>query len=115
MMTGLRVVVVLLAAALAIAGAVGCQQQKPAASIRGGERPGLGGDFTLTTQDNQPFRLQDVRGRPVLLFFGYTSCPDMCPMTLSRIIGALSRVSGSKSDVVTLFIRLLTLYMMYVI
>jgi protein SCO1/2 len=45
-----------------------------------------------------------VRGRPVLLFFGYTSCPDMCPATMSRITGALGRVGSSASAVVTLFV-----------
>jgi len=67
-------------------------------------RPDFGGDFTLTNQDGQPFRLQDVRGRAVLLFFGYTSCPDMCPATMSRITGALSRAGASAKDVVTLFV-----------
>src|SRR5436305_7235410 len=67
-------------------------------------RPSFGGDFTLTNQDHQRFRLQDVRGRPALLFFGYTSCPDMCPVTMSRITGALSRLGSSASEVVTLFV-----------
>jgi protein SCO1/2 len=40
-------------------------------------------DFTLTNQHNQPFRLSDQRGNVVLLFFGYTQCPDVCPTTLA--------------------------------
>lgn len=39
--------------------------------------------FTLTDQHGRRFRLKDQRGRPVLLFFGYTHCPDVCPMALS--------------------------------
>jgi protein SCO1/2 len=39
-------------------------------------------DFTLTDQSGQPFRLSDQQGKVVLLFFGYTSCPDVCPTTL---------------------------------
>jgi protein SCO1/2 len=40
-------------------------------------------DFTLTDQHGQPFRLSDQRGHVVLLFFGYTHCPDVCPTTLA--------------------------------
>src|SRR5450759_5822422 len=68
------------------------------------ERPGFGGDFSLTNQDGQTFHLQDVRGKVVLLFFGYTSCPDMCPTTMSRIVSALDRVGDKRSQVLTLFV-----------
>lgn len=67
-------------------------------------RPGFGGDFSLTNQDGQTFRLQDVRGKVVLLFFGYTSCPDMCPTTMSRIVSALDRVGDKRSQVLTVFV-----------
>ncbi len=40
-------------------------------------------DFTLTDQHGRPFRLSDQKGHVVLLFFGYTHCPDVCPTTLS--------------------------------
>jgi protein SCO1 len=45
-----------------------------------------------------------VRGKAVLLFFGYTSCPDMCPTTMSRIVSALDRVGDRRSRVLTLFV-----------
>jgi protein SCO1/2 len=51
-------------------------------------------DFQLTDEEGQPFRLSDQRGRVVLLFFGYTSCPDVCPTTLAtwhRVHEALGR------------------------
>lgn len=41
-------------------------------------------DFTLTSHTGKPLRLSDLQGRPVLLFFGYTRCPDVCPLTLSE-------------------------------
>lgn len=41
-------------------------------------------DFTLTSDSGQPMRLSDLRGRPVLLFFGFTHCPDICPTTLGE-------------------------------
>lgn len=40
-------------------------------------------DFTLYDQQNEPFRLIDQRGEVVLIFFGYTHCPDVCPLTLA--------------------------------
>ncbi|BAS29182.1 SCO family protein [Limnochorda pilosa] len=40
-------------------------------------------DFALTDQQGRPFRLSSQRGSAILLFFGYTSCPDVCPTTLS--------------------------------
>ncbi len=40
-------------------------------------------DFTLQTANNEVFRLSDQKGKIVLLFFGYTSCPDVCPVTLA--------------------------------
>jgi protein SCO1/2 len=41
-------------------------------------------DFTLTGVDGEPFSLSDLRGRFVLMAFGYTHCPDVCPLTLSE-------------------------------
>ena len=94
-------IVVILASALSLSG---CNDRQPRPAAGEQRRPGFGGDFTLTDQDNQPFRLQDVRGRAVFLFFGYTSCPDMCPVTMSRITGALRRLGRDAAEVVTLFV-----------
>jgi protein SCO1/2 len=40
-------------------------------------------DFTLQTANEEVFRLSEQRGKIILLFFGYTSCPDVCPVTLA--------------------------------
>jgi protein SCO1/2 len=45
-------------------------------------------DFTLTGQDGQPMKLGDLRGRAVLLFFGYTHCPDVCPLSMADLRAA---------------------------
>lgn len=53
-------------------------------------------DFALEDVSGTPFRLNDQRGRIVLLFFGFTSCPDVCPTTLSearRILEGLGEES----------------------
>ncbi|MDE2847916.1 MAG: SCO family protein [Gemmatimonadota bacterium] len=48
-----------------------------------GER--FGGDFTLTDQDEERFDLSAHRGDAFLIFFGYTYCPDACPLMLSKL------------------------------
>lgn len=61
-------------------------------------------DITLTDQDGKPFRLaKDVATPVVLLFFGYTNCPDICPGTLADLASARQRAGGevpAKSTVV---------------
>jgi len=59
--------------------------------------------FTLIDQVRQPFTLSTLRGHPVVLFFGYTHCPDECPTTLARLAKAV-RASGVPSDVRVAFI-----------
>ena len=46
--------------------------------------PAPAADFELTDQYGQPFRLSEQSGNVVLIFFGYTNCPDVCPVTLSE-------------------------------
>jgi protein SCO1 len=41
-------------------------------------------DFTLTDQNGEPMSLSDMHGKPTLIFFGFTHCPDLCPTTLSE-------------------------------
>ena len=48
----------------------------------------------LTDQDGRPFDLASLRGRPALVYFGYTHCPDICPATLADVRDALKLVDG---------------------
>ena len=50
----------------------------------------LGGDFTLASGVG-PVSLEDYRGRAVMLFFGYTTCPDVCPMDLAKISAVINQ------------------------
>jgi protein SCO1/2 len=63
-----------------------------------------GGDFTLSS-DQGPVSLSDFRGQVVLIYFGYTWCPDICPTSLS-LIGAVmdSLTAEERSRVQPLFI-----------
>lgn len=47
--------------------------------------PKVVADFELTNQDGQSFRLSTLQGSPVLLFFGFINCPDVCPLTLGQL------------------------------
>lgn len=58
-------------------------------------------DFTLTSDEGQVVHLSDYRGKVVLLYFGYTFCPDMCPTTMAAVRKAL-RLLGPQADQIQL-------------
>jgi protein SCO1 len=64
----------------------------------------LAPEYELTEADGTSFHLADVRGKIVLIFFGYTSCPDVCPATLANMNSALNKISGDSSMVQVVFI-----------
>lgn len=65
------------------------------------ETPKPAPDVTLTDMNGQPAKLTDFAGKVVLLYFGYTFCPDVCPTSLSAFNKALEQM-GSKADEVQL-------------
>jgi protein SCO1/2 len=56
-----------------------------------------GGDFTLTDDHGRVFNLADLRGKSVLLYFGYMTCPDACPFTMSKIKKLFSILGEEKA------------------
>lgn len=66
----------------------------------------LGGDFILLDQEGRRFDSQQLRGKVVLLFFGYTYCPDICPTELSNIAAVLDSLEQMSNAVQGLFITL---------
>jgi protein SCO1/2 len=63
-----------------------------------------GGDFTLHSADGE-ISLHDFRQRVVLLYFGYTSCPDVCPTNLANLAASLKRLSNKgRQSVQVIFI-----------
>jgi protein SCO1 len=64
----------------------------------------IGGDFTLTNQDGMPFELSSLRGKAVLIFFGYTSCPDVCPTTMSKLASVYRELGPDAARVQTVYI-----------
>lgn len=64
----------------------------------------LGGDFELLDTDGRKFQLSSQRGKIVLIYFGYTSCPDACPTDLLLFSDVLSRLGSRKALVQPIFI-----------
>lgn len=60
----------------------------------------IGGHFQLTDHTGKRVTDQDFRGRYVLVFFGFTFCPDVCPSALQVMSAALDKL-GSKADRIT--------------
>ena len=57
----------------------------------------IGGPFKLTDQDGHAVTDQELKGRPFLVFFGFTNCPDVCPTTLFEVSEIL-RALGPDAD-----------------
>lgn len=57
----------------------------------------IGGPFTLTNQHGQAVSDQEFRGKIMLVFFGFTHCPDICPAAAANITAALGMI-GEKAD-----------------
>jgi protein SCO1/2 len=53
-------------------------------------------DFELMDTSRQPFHLSDIKGDIALVFFGYTFCPDVCPLTLADVRTALSEIENRE-------------------
>lgn len=64
----------------------------------------VGGPFSLTDQFAHARTEKDYSGRFILVYFGYTNCPDVCPTTLSVIADALEKMGGAAPRVVPVFI-----------
>ncbi len=64
----------------------------------------IGGDFTLVDHDGRPFELTSLRGKAVLIFFGYSSCPDACPTTLSKLSTVARRLGDDRAHLQALYV-----------
>lgn len=98
----------LAAALLAIAG--GCDKLPGGAKasfngidVTGGD---MGGPLRLEDPDGRPRSLADFHGKAVVVFFGYTHCPDVCPTTLSDLAKAMREMGEAASQVQVLFVTL---------
>jgi protein SCO1/2 len=64
----------------------------------------IGGPFTLVATDGETVSDQTYRGKWLLIYFGYTYCPDACPTALNSISLALERLGSQANDLQPLFV-----------
>lgn len=69
-----------------------------------GHMPDL--DFNLVGAGNQPVDAKSLRGKVVLMYFGYTHCPDICPLTMTHLHTALRELGPEADDVRIVFVSL---------
>ena len=83
--------------------------ERPQQRVAAGQ-PDIGGAFTLVNGDGERVSAADFRGRYMLIYFGYTSCPDVCPTALAVMTQALDRLAEEAPEkakrVVPLFITI---------
>lgn len=66
----------------------------------------VGGPFILTDQSGKRVSSGDFRGRYMLVYFGYSMCPDVCPTTLAVMADALSHIDPAGKKIVPVFITI---------
>lgn len=81
----------------------GCGEQTWQTTNISGVMPDL--KFTLIDENGRTVSAEDYLGKPTLLFFGFTSCPDVCPTTLAQLAGAFKQLDESvREDLQVLFV-----------
>jgi protein SCO1/2 len=66
--------------------------------------PLVGGGFTLTDQNGQSRSDGEFRGKLMLVYFGFTHCPDVCPLDLQKMSQAMGKLGGKADQVVPVFV-----------
>ena len=97
---------ILLAAAL-VAVLAGCgKPATPKLEFKNTDVTGLGyaREFALTDHEGHPRTLADYKGKLVLMFFGYTQCPDVCPTTMADMAQVMQEMGPQAEQVQVLFV-----------
>jgi protein SCO1 len=86
--------------------AVGCGKLSSSTPFKAIDVTGapMGGELKLTDHNGKPRTLADFRGKVVLVNFGYTQCPDVCPTTLADLASAMKKLGADAAQVQVLFV-----------
>jgi protein SCO1 len=71
---------------------------------RASDGSSIGGPFTLENSAGKTVTARDFRGKYMLVYFGYTYCPDVCPTTLNAVAAALDKLGSKANDLAPIFI-----------
>jgi protein SCO1/2 len=82
----------------------GCADDKPQFASTDVSYADFGKDFALTDHNGKLRRLADFRGKAVVIFFGYTQCPDVCPTTMTGMAEVMKLLAADAARVQVLFI-----------
>jgi protein SCO1/2 len=93
-----------LAAALLILAVAACSPQGPKFQSSDVTGASFGREFSLTDPAGKTRTLADFRGKAVVVFFGYTQCPDVCPTTLSTLAETMKLLGPDADRVQVVFI-----------
>lgn len=80
---------------------------KPATVVVADKSTGVadvGGPFRLITHHGKPITDADLRGKPFLVFFGFTNCPDVCPTTMNELTGRFESLGADGDNIATLLV-----------
>ena len=86
------------------AGAAAVLQMNPAPAVV--QAQAIGGPFKLTTSRGETVTDRDFRDKWLLVYFGYTHCPDICPTTLAEVVQTIDRLDAAGAQVQPLFISI---------
>lgn len=81
-----------------------CQQGKPGFRATDITGAAFGRDFALADHTGKPRALADFRGKVVVMFFGFTHCPDVCPTTLAQLAAAMKKLGADADRVQVLLV-----------
>lgn len=107
MLGKVRLVLWALVVLAAVAGVIIALRQPAQQGVPGGaDLPlqAIGGPFSLTGADGKPFGSAQLRGKPYVIFFGFTHCPDVCPTTLARLTRLRSELAQGDRPFEILFV-----------
>ena len=78
----------------------------PAVNVRSVGQAMVGGPFTLTDHTGKHVTDRDFRGRTLVVFFGFTFCPDVCPSALQVIAAAIDKLGAKGQSITPIFISI---------